>query len=280
MGIASARRALPELPCLALAVLAFGGAAPAGGGTQPTAAEAPAVPVAAVARLAGQVVDGALTRRPRGARAGVPHHRRRIRRRQSGRRHGRPRRTLFHRRPDARGVSRAGGSGRLPRGRDLTRDGARGGAGPARRRRGAIDLRPGGAFDERAGRGRARGAWRGGGRPGTRRPSVAPTAGSRSAVSATERTPSARSSGTRRRRRFTGSPPAATASRFRSPWSCGGARRLAGASCRTPAPASPDSRSVPSPPRWRPATTRCRWSREPTRAVGSRSVRSRPAATG
>jgi hypothetical protein len=58
MGIASARRALPELFCLALAVLAFGGGAGCRRRREPTASEAPVGPAAAVARLSGQVVDG------------------------------------------------------------------------------------------------------------------------------------------------------------------------------------------------------------------------------
>ena len=58
MGIASARRALPELLCLALAALAFGGEAACRRRPEPTAAEAPVVPAAAVSRLAGKVVDG------------------------------------------------------------------------------------------------------------------------------------------------------------------------------------------------------------------------------
>jgi len=58
MGIASARRAPPELVCLALAALALGGAAACRRRPQPPASEAPAVPVASVARLAGQVLDG------------------------------------------------------------------------------------------------------------------------------------------------------------------------------------------------------------------------------
>ena len=58
MGIASARRAPPELVCLALAALAFGGAAACRRRHEPPASEAPAVSVAPSAGLAGQVVDG------------------------------------------------------------------------------------------------------------------------------------------------------------------------------------------------------------------------------
>src|SRR5579863_10442612 len=58
MGIASARRAPPELVCLALAALAFGGASGCRRRPHSTASEAPVAPVAAVARLTGQVVDG------------------------------------------------------------------------------------------------------------------------------------------------------------------------------------------------------------------------------
>ena len=58
MGIASARRAPPELVCLALAALALGGGAACRRRHEPTALEAPPVPLAAVARLSGQVVDG------------------------------------------------------------------------------------------------------------------------------------------------------------------------------------------------------------------------------
>ena len=58
MGIASARRALPELFCLALAVLAFGGDAACRRRHEPTPSSPSLVPVAAVARLAGQVLDG------------------------------------------------------------------------------------------------------------------------------------------------------------------------------------------------------------------------------
>ena len=58
MGIASARRAPPELVCLALAALALGGALGCKRRHQPTAPEASAVPPGAVARLSGQVVDG------------------------------------------------------------------------------------------------------------------------------------------------------------------------------------------------------------------------------
>ena len=115
--------------------------------------------------------------------------------RRARRRHGRPRRTFLHRWPGPRELSRAGGSGRLSRGRDLTGDGAGGGVGPARRRRGAIDLRPGGAFGERAGRGRAGRAGRRGGRPGARDASAAPTAASPSAASARDVTPCAPRSG-------------------------------------------------------------------------------------
>ena len=59
MGIASARRAPPELLCLAFAALAFGGPTACHRRHQPTPLEAPAVPAAAdAARLSGQVVDG------------------------------------------------------------------------------------------------------------------------------------------------------------------------------------------------------------------------------
>jgi carboxypeptidase family protein len=58
MGIASARRAPPELFCLALAALACAGGLGCHRRRQPTASAAPAAPAPAVARLAGQVVDG------------------------------------------------------------------------------------------------------------------------------------------------------------------------------------------------------------------------------
>ena len=110
------------------------------------------------------------TRAPRsgGARVGFPRRRRRLGRRQPGERHGRSRGTLLARRADVGDVSPAGGSGRFPGGRGLPRGGARGGAGAARRRRGAIDLRSGGPFIERAGRGGPGGARCRGWRPGTR----------------------------------------------------------------------------------------------------------------
>src|SRR4051794_16913044 len=58
MGIASARRAPPELFCVALAALALAGGLACRRRHQPTSSVAPVVPAAAIARLAGQVVDG------------------------------------------------------------------------------------------------------------------------------------------------------------------------------------------------------------------------------
>ncbi len=58
MGIASARRAPPELCCLALAALVLGGHLGCRRRHHPTASETPKAPAAALVRLAGQVVDG------------------------------------------------------------------------------------------------------------------------------------------------------------------------------------------------------------------------------